>query len=145
MSQSLRLILMPDGRFLFISWQGKDQAPKGLPGLFMRCPLPWPGLETILSGFFIESMERLCILSERLHQTKEHQKMDGGKKYQFCTNSPSTLACCQNPMGPETTVWHNFYIYFGLAAISVGLRKLLSPSFFWFSLIRWHSSLKMQK
>ena len=25
-------------------------------------------------------------------------------KNQSCMNSTSTLACCQNPMGPETTV-----------------------------------------
>ena len=28
------------------------------------------------------------------------------EKYQSCLNSPSTLACCQNPMGLEKLVWH---------------------------------------
>ena len=105
----------------------------------------WPGgVETILSEIFIESMERLCILRKDSIELKNIRKWMEGKipvLHELSIHS----GLLPKSDGPETTVWHNFYIYFGLAAISVGLRKLLSPSFFWFSLIRWHSSLKMQK
>ena len=103
------------------------------------------GVETILSEILIESMDRLCIWSENTPSNVRTSENGWREKYRSCMNSPSTLACCKNPMVLETTVGHNFYIHSGLVAISVGLRKLLSPSFFWFGLIRWHSLLKMQK
>ena len=37
---------------------------------------------------------------------KDSIKLKNIRKWMDCLNSPSTLACCQNPMGLEKLVWH---------------------------------------
>ena len=145
MSQPLRLILMPNGQRPFNIMTRQRPGSKGIAWSFYVVSPTWPSdVETILSEIFIESMERLYILRKDSIELKNIRKWMEGKipvLHELSIHS----GLLPKSDGPETTVWHNFYIYFGLAAISVGLRKLLSPSFFWFSLIRWHSSIKKKK
>ena len=100
----------------------------------------WPGgAETILSEILIESMERLCILSEKTPSNLRTSENGWREKYQSCMNSPSTLACCQNSMGLETTVWLNFYIHSALLPYPMVCEEFLttiSPTYMTFPLIR---------
>ena len=61
-------------------------------------------VESILSEILIESMEHLMHLSEKTPSNLRTSENGWREKYQSFMNSPSTLACCQNSMGLETTV-----------------------------------------
>ena len=87
------------------------------------------GVETILSEILIESMERLCILSEKTPSNLRTSENGWREKYQSCMNSPSTLACCQNSMGLETTVWLNFYIHSALLPYPMVCKEFLTTNY----------------
>ena len=62
------------------------------------------GVETILLVIFVESLERLMHLKRKDSIKLKNIRKWMEEKYQSCMNSPSTLACYQNPMVLETTV-----------------------------------------
>ena len=96
-------------------------------------------VESILSEILIESMEHLMHLSEKTPSNLRTSENGCREKYQSFMNSPSTLACCQNPMGLEKAVRHNFYNHSALLQYSMVCEEFLttiSPTYMTFPLIR---------
>ena len=106
------------------------------------------GVETILSEILIESMERLRTLSEKAPSNLRISENGWREKYRSCMNSPSTLACCQNPMVLETTVGHNFYIHSALLPYPMVCESFLpqiTPTYITFHFIRWRFHARTTK
>jgi hypothetical protein len=128
---------------LLINQQGR-RSLFGANSCFKR-----PGsVETILSEILIESMERLCILSEKTPSNLRTSENGWREKYQSYRNSPSSLACCQNPMELETTICHNFYIHSALLPYPMVCEEFLTqiiPTYITFHLVRWRVHARTAK
>ena len=86
-------------------------------------------VESILSEILIESMEHLMHLSEKTPSNLRTSENGCREKYQSFMNSPSTLACCQNPMGLEKAVRHNFYNHSALLQYSMVCEEFLTTNY----------------
>ena len=129
MPHTLRMIPNAlDEHTLFISREHKNRAPKS--PVFAVNSVIW--LTKILQGDY-------TLVHLKCEKTTSNlRKSENGwrEKYQFCMNSTSILACCQNPMGLETTVWLNFYIHSALLPYPMVCEEFLTtelPNLFSFS------------